>query len=376
MTEFKIGNPVLVPGKVIGYDSDGYLLVAFVGAELEFRPTDLRPDQEGADTGRPITADDVREAVNKAPWTAPHPWDAVAEYLNRIARGGVVRQGDIESHRTTSVSDSEGADAPVSGTGEQVSPKTFPQIGDRARITTGAWVGDVGTVNHFKAPVSWLLVDEDGDPIGWYSADELELPDRSPRSWSLPAPPPDDVTVVHIPEMYELQGGPELYRADDEDGLWWGPDGALWEWSQMLGNGTVVEGEPPAPEPVFAVGDRVRVKSSGRTGVLREVDARGRHLIFGDNESWIVGVRADNLEPAPEPQAAEPPRFERGFYRLARDLDVRGDAVPADAEVIVHGPIGRGLLWVSQLYSSGDDVCGAISAAALAAAGAERVEER
>lgn len=143
----------------------------------------------------------------------------------------------------------------------------------------------------------------------------------------------------------------------------------------------VVEGEPPAPEPQaaeppFAEGDRVRVKSTGRTGVLREIDSRGRHLIFGDDESWITGVRADNLDPAPEPRG-----YRKGFddgVKYARDIDrtiarMTVPAAPVDeahryAEGYDPHETGSLLVDIRAAWLAGHR-------AALAAAGAVRVED-
>lgn len=148
-----------------------------------------------------------------------------------------------------------------------------------------------------------------------------------PRSWSLPAPPPDDVTVVHV-------GNRRFERL--RNGVWW--DGRYREssrsWHELLREGTVVEGEPPAPEC---------------TGDSECAATRHVHGCF-----------------------AEQPRFKRGFYRLARDLSVK------------FAGSYRGVRLVAVSDQEGDAVTvwtpghgeAEVSAAALAAAGAERVEAR
>lgn len=117
---------------------------------------------------------------------------------------------------------------------------------------------------------------------------------QSPRSWSLSAPPPDDVTVQdELRRMSGWFGGAArkmlLDRADELDRI-----------------GTVVEGEPPAPDPQAAesVCDRMGHDS-------RDVYEGGEfsHSVCDECGAEMLPDLDD------EPQAAEPPRFERGFYR-------------------------------------------------------------
>lgn len=189
--------------------------------------------------------------------------------------------------------------------------------------------------------------------------------DPSPRSWSLPAPPPDDVTVVHV-------GG---VRFDRDLDMWRDSvNGEALRWSDLLDTGTVVEGEPrdasiacdaPAPEPPFAVGDRVRSKSGETLGTVTEV-GRGqaldeRRVSFVDG--WDRWIDVSDLEPAPEPQAAKPPRFEREVESIAVTLwRLWGDVSPGT--VTSPGPIDHRF----------SDLIHRVRA--LAAAGAERVEGR
>ena len=125
------------------------------------------------------------------------------------------------------------------------------------------------------------------------------------RSWSLPAPPPEDVTVVHVE-------GDEHSRSWRRSGAThWLPvrpdGGAPVSWADLLDRGTVVEGGFPVPPPVF----------------------------------------------------------ERGFYRLTRDLD----------------GLRAGLVFLNARYADGWQVLAmpdnkhSVTDAALAAAGAERVED-
>lgn len=276
---------------------------------------------------------------------------------------------------------------------------------------------------------------------------------RSPRSWSLPAPPPDDVTVETRTEYrvyVESPGGnvyddrfPDIEEARAQisewhDRGWTGAriESALFTTSRSPWR-PVVEGEPPAPEPQaaepptpsFAVGDRVRIKPTDDVGVVDEAFSHGANIrfvreAFPDVEQ--VGYFTDeSLEPAPEPQAAEPPRFaigarvrgkntgrlgtvdaspergsypvwfdgarfrewigyhalepapepprfERGFYRLARDPHDVDDSVLLEAETEIALMDGADHEWAVMLRSGSTLV---LDESALAAAGAERVEE-
>lgn len=166
-----------------------------------------------------------------------------------------------------------------------------------------------------RIPTAAEIVDE-------YEASQLD--DRSPRSWSLPAPPPDDVTVEGRGTeglLRDLAGVLNTHGVDAHLNL---HDFVLakhaYESLLTLGSTvsyerTVVEGEPPAPEPVTVL--------AGEFCPLDGCTAEGR-MHTHERADYDRAVQQAH-EPAPEPQAAEPPRFSRGFYRLARDLDVGPD---------------------------------------------------
>ena len=245
----------------------------------------------------------------------------------------------------------------------------------------------------------------------------------SPRSWSLPAPPPDDVTrsddgtdlrelrihvcenciarkpgTCHVPGCFYIRHTADevptylhAYAAAPQDHAaavrlaraarasldYTSTDAGRTRLRHDLDRAarvfetkpSVVEGEPQAAEqdaaePTFAVGDWVRTLT-GRTGTVGKVSDNPLYRVHFDNGT-LAWYRAENLDPAPEP-----PRFERGFYRLARDLDDGTGVIPAHTEIVVHGPFEDGV-WVAVV---GGINAGQVSAAALAAAGAVRVEE-
>lgn len=240
----------------------------------------------------------------------------------------------------------------------------------------------------------------DGDHVHYACADDVPT-DPSPRTWSLPAPPPDDVTVVHIPAANADLTASRFHR--DDDGSWWNDAGSqAWGWSQMLGTGTVVEGEPPAPEPQAAESASVILfKPSGKYYTTEEwvipSDAIGPYdmdrcpdfrringgaVLIPSQEPWGFPhlFPTESEPPVPESQAAEPPRFERGFYRLARDVEYDDGlrSIPTKgvtvALVDVEGPTeGHDGGWVAMLPHGANVV---LTDADLAAAGAERVEDR
>lgn len=97
MTEFSVGNRVLVPGVVVDVDASGVEVdLPPTGHGSWFRPNDLRPDTGGRD----LTINDL-SAAYKA-WDDQHPGlgDVVErerfipEYLTRIARGDAGSAGD------------------------------------------------------------------------------------------------------------------------------------------------------------------------------------------------------------------------------------------------------------------------------------------
>jgi hypothetical protein len=151
---------------------------------------------------------------------------------------------------------------------------------------------------------------------------EAQIREGAPRSWSLPDPPPDDVTVVHV----QAPSG-EVFRCVREGRRWRDGTGRRWfrlhrrrlyGFGELLDMGTVVEGEPPAP-PV-------------------------------------------------------PPQFERGFYRLARDISIKSENwhLAAGTEIeITH------VVRPSRDYAVVSARCWparVVPFAVLAAAGAERIE--
>lgn len=140
--------------------------------------------------GRDLTAQDVRGALVSSGPHGPAKWrDAVADYLNRIARpsGGVGQLDTADLWQTIRDYLDEN------------------DLGDELLVR-------LGTSGQFAA-------------------------DPSPRSWSLPAPPPDDVTEAldYFAREIDAFAYPEVARAARLHAA------ALSRW--LL---SVVEGEPPA----------------------------------------------------------------------------------------------------------------------------------
>lgn len=388
MTEFTDGAAVWVPGVVERTYPDGSVRVEFNdGADGVDVPVEvLRPDGVSPG-GRPITAQDVRRAYG-------HGLDriGVADYLNRIARGapergddeprpitddefvrcpecgGVVRgwvlrradesrkanrnlPADPEHPVVANMIEAQAmgacdlcASIPTAGSLPVMPPEVrealdwflcepetigrkLNYVGEYA-ATLVRWLlsvtgdsaepeqddGPFGTTCTYcseaitdDTPVESYGYDDGGDLLHYACSDEGA---PSSRSWSLPAPSPDDVTVVHV-------GG---VRFDRDLDMWRDSvNGEALRWGELLDTGTVVEGR-------------------GEPADLPPVDPRS------------------------EPQAAEPPRFEREVESIAVTLwQLWGDVSPGC--VTSPGPI-------DQRFS---DLVRRVRA--LAAAGAVREEE-
>ena len=225
-----------------------------------------------APAGRDLTAVDVRDAVIVSPVGNEVDWRKVVRILNGIAR-------------------------PSGGVGQ---PDTA-----EPRIPTAA-----------------EIVDE-------YEASQLD--DRSPRSWSLPAPPPDDVTVEGRGTeglLRDLAGVLNTHGVDAHLNL---HDFVLakhaYESLLTLGSTvsyerTVVEGEPPAPEPKYAVSNWVRVPTTDGDTITVGAPALDRRP--HPDARW--DTRTETWEPqATEPCAADGPRDALGIVRCVRTAGHDGD---------------------------------------------------
>lgn len=117
---------------------------------------------------------------------------------------------------------------------------------------------DTGIVHRRMSDGSWYALDvipgrdavADENLIRYFPQENAT---RCPRTWSLPDPPPDDVTVVHV----QAASG-EVFRCVREGHRWRDGSGRdlfrlhrrrLFGFGELLDMGKVVEGEAPAVEP-------------------------------------------------------------------------------------------------------------------------------